>query len=94
MVQGAAWAALATVANLAVRSARGLVTLSVPLTLLLLALCAAAGTVAGAAYFATETVRARGGWRKTAVNVATLLVFCAVAIVLLVIVGLTGLLGK
>jgi hypothetical protein len=87
-------AAAATVVNLAVRSARGLDTLSAPLMLLLLALCAAAGTVGGAAYFATETVRARGGWRKTAVNVATLLVFCAVAIVLLVVVSLTGLLGK
>jgi hypothetical protein len=87
-------AAVATVVNLAVRSAQGLDTLSAPLTLLLLALCAAAGTMGGAAYFVTETIRARGGWRKTAVNVATLLVFCAVAIVLLAVVTLGGLLGK
>jgi hypothetical protein len=93
MVQGAAVAVLMTVVNVAVQSAQGVNSLPFALKLLLLGVSAGAGVVGGAVYFATEPWRVRGGWRKTGVNVATILVACAVAVALLASAGWAGLLG-
>lgn len=94
MVQGAAVAVLMTVVNLAVQSAQGVNAIPFALSLLVLGVSAVAGLVGGAVYFATEPWRVRGGWRKTGVNVVTILVACAMAVALLVLAGWAGLLGE
>jgi hypothetical protein len=48
-------------------------------------LSAVAGAGGGAIYFATESLRARGGGLRTLANVITLLGFCAAAIALLLL---------
>jgi len=37
---------------------------------------ASGGAAGGAVYYATDDLRAAGGWRKTLANVASLLVYC------------------
>ena len=38
------------------------------------------GGVGGATYFALDTLRARGGWRKTIANVLSVLAYAAAAV--------------
>jgi len=60
---------------------------------IVLAVCTAAGAVAGAAYHRTESSHARGGWRKTAANVTTRLVFAAAAMAFLALGAARGPVG-
>lgn len=76
VLQGAAWAVLATVVNLAVLNTADEAALPGILTLLLLVACAGGGAVGGVVYYFTESHRRRGGWRTTVANVATLLSYC------------------
>jgi len=46
------------------------------------------GAVGGAAYYATDSWRYDGGWRKTTANVASILVFAAVTVGALLLVAL------
>lgn len=43
------------------------------------------GAVGGACYYATDSLRVRGGWRQTAANVGSILVYGFVIIALLLI---------
>ena len=54
------------------------------LAILALLLCVAGG-IGGAAYYSTEGWRSRGGWRKTAANVAALLAYCLLLFVALLV---------
>src|SRR5215213_3127723 len=94
MAQGAGAAVFLTIVNVAVRSAWGEGAPPVVGALGLLAASGGAGAVAGAVYYVTESLRSRGGWRKTTANVATLLAFCAAAVGLLLLAVASGLLGE
>jgi hypothetical protein len=91
MIQGASAVTLMGAVNLVVRqdqptNARG--------KLALLLTCLVAGAGVGAVYFATESLRARGGWRAGVANVAAGLVYCGLAVGLLALAAVTGLLGN
>jgi hypothetical protein len=47
--------------------------------------CAIGGTLAGAAYYASDAWRARGGWRKLSASVGIFLVYVGTAAALLLL---------
>ena len=55
------------------------------LLLLVFLVVGVCGALGGATYHATEALRARGGWRGTVANVATLLAFGLLALAVLVL---------
>ena len=80
--QGTVLAIVATAFQLAVYGATGLSARQITVGL---AASAVAGGLAGVAYYATDGFRASGGWRRTAANVLTLLGFCGLAFVLVMV---------
>ena len=82
MVQGAAMAACT-----AVFTSLGASMDSHPVTsrMLVIGCSGIAGALAGIVYFATEPIRAQGGWRRTSANVGTLLAFCAFTVGIVVL---------
>ena len=89
MLQGAGILTALTALNLLIRGHR----LEVPLwaALAFFPVVAFCGAVAGATYYATDGLRASGGWRRRVANIATLLSYSLVAFALLL--GVLYLLG-
>ena len=57
---------------------------------IVLVVASAAGGVGGVTYYGTDPWRARGGLVKTAANVLTLLVYCAVVLAVMLTVSQFG----
>ena len=84
VVQGIGLAVATTAVDAALQP-HGMTGLSAKQVTILLVAVALAGGIAGAGYYATDALRAYSGWRRTAANVLTLLVFCALAFVLVMV---------
>jgi hypothetical protein len=84
VIQGIGLAVAITAVN-TVLQPHGMTGLSAKQVTILLVAVALAGGVAGAGYYATDALRAHSGWRRTGANVLTLLVFCALAFFLVMV---------
>ena len=91
MVQGASALTIMGAVNLLVRQDAPLNSRS---KLALLLTCMLAGAGGGAVYSVLEPLRMRGGWRAGVANVGAGLAYCRLAVGLLVLAGMTGLLGE
>ena len=82
MLQGFALAAFVTVCRLLVYGLAKEMS-PLPQLALLFGSVAAGGAVGGATYYATDTLRVAGGWRKTSANVLSLLAYCFATLIAL-----------
>ncbi len=60
-------------------------TFSIDETAILFGSVSLGGAAGGAAYYATDHLRAVGGWRKTVANVVSLLVYCLATLLVFVV---------